>query len=90
MPRLTASDNEDIYLTLPNHVSAYNVKWISVWCREYSVDFGHVILHDMDNGHDFILVTVDVVVVVTVVGVVTTAKEVMFLITFSTVSRIKS
>ena len=50
VPRLAASDNEDIYLTLPSYVSAYNVKWISVWCRQYSVDFGHVILHDMDNG----------------------------------------
>ena len=51
VPRLAAADQEDIVLTLPSTISAYNVKWISVWCRQFSVDFGHVILPDNnDNG----------------------------------------
>ena len=51
VPRLAAADQEDIVLSLPSTISAYNIKWISVWCRQFSVDFGHVILPDNnDNG----------------------------------------
>ena len=50
VPRLAASNKEDIVLTLPPQLSAYNIKWISVWCRKFSVDFGHVIIDEKDNG----------------------------------------
>ena len=50
VPRLAASSQEDIVLTLPPQLSAYNIKWISVWCRKFSVDFGHVIIDEKDNG----------------------------------------
>ena len=49
VPRLSASYQEDIVLSLPPQLSAYNIKWISVWCRKFSVDFGHVIIEE-DNG----------------------------------------
>ena len=55
VPRLKASDMEDIVLSLPPHLSAYNIRWISVWCRQFSVDFGHVILTDTDNGRCFFI-----------------------------------
>ena len=31
---------------LPSGVSGPNVTWVGVWCRAYSVDFGHVWLID--------------------------------------------
>ena len=49
VPRLSPSYQEDIVLSLPPQLSAYNIKWISVWCRKFSVDFGHVIIEE-DNG----------------------------------------
>ena len=50
MPRLAAADQEDLVLSLPPHLSAYSIAWVSVWCRKFSVDFGHVIVSDTDNG----------------------------------------
>jgi len=32
---------EDIVLTLPPGVSTNNLRWLSVWCRDYKVNFGH-------------------------------------------------
>merc|ERR1712183_1138268 len=29
---------------LPNNIRAGDVTWVSVWCRQYSVDFGHAFL----------------------------------------------
>ena len=57
VPRLAAADQEDIVLTLPSTISAYNVKWISVWCRQFSVDFGHVILPDNNDNGEYILMS---------------------------------
>ncbi|CAB4055044.1 unnamed protein product [Lepeophtheirus salmonis] len=37
--RLGAFSNEDILLKMPQGVETWDLKWISVWCREYSVDF---------------------------------------------------
>lgn len=33
---------EDIELTLPQGKTVDQLKWISVWCRDFNVDFGHV------------------------------------------------
>ena len=37
------SGNMDVRLVLPPALTVMNIKWISVWCREFSVNFGDVI-----------------------------------------------
>ena len=37
------SGNMEIKLVLPPALTVMNIKWISVWCREFSVNFGDVI-----------------------------------------------
>ena len=32
--------------SLPAGLSAEDVTWVSVWCRDYSIDFGHTWLTD--------------------------------------------
>ena len=34
---------EDVVLTLPPGRTVDELRWISVWCRKYQIDFGHVI-----------------------------------------------
>jgi len=34
--------SEDVVLTLPPGYSVTDLKWISVWCRDYQINFGHV------------------------------------------------
>merc|ERR1711936_1359529 len=34
--------NKDVVLHLPPGTTVDQLKWISVWCRDYTVDFGHV------------------------------------------------
>ncbi|KAF2366389.1 DM13 domain [Trinorchestia longiramus] len=36
--------NKDVTLTLPEGITLKDVKWISVWCRAFAIDFGHVIV----------------------------------------------
>ena len=31
---------DDIVLTLPDKIKVKDLKWISVWCREFALDFG--------------------------------------------------
>ena len=38
VPVLEASSGEDITLTLPPGLNAYNVRWLSVWCRYQPLD----------------------------------------------------
>ena len=33
-------------------IQVEDLKWISVWCRRYSVDFGHLIISDSDSSPD--------------------------------------
>ena len=35
--------------TLPAGVEGPNVTWVGIWCRKYSVNFGHVWLIDSDQ-----------------------------------------
>merc|ERR1711892_842786 len=42
-PVLGVSVDEDLVLTLPAHIKVSDLKWISVWCRKFSVDFGNLI-----------------------------------------------
>ncbi|XP_071540415.1 uncharacterized protein [Panulirus ornatus] len=36
--------NKDVTLTLPKGKTLQDVRWISVWCRAFAIDFGHVIV----------------------------------------------
>ena len=36
----------DIVLPLPDGMKVSDLKWISVWCRKYSVNFGELVLGD--------------------------------------------
>jgi hypothetical protein len=35
---------KDIKLTLPEDVDVTNLKWISVWCRQFSINFGDLVV----------------------------------------------
>ena len=39
----TFSGEKDIKLTLPETLKSTDIKWLSVWCRAFSVNFGDVI-----------------------------------------------
>ena len=39
----------EIHLTLPNDLKTSDLKWLSVWCRAFRVDFGHVMFPDKKN-----------------------------------------
>jgi len=45
-PILGKYDGKDLTLTLPSTMKLSTVKWISVWCRRFSVDFGNLIFPD--------------------------------------------
>ena len=40
------SGDKDIKLTLPNTLKATDIKWLSIWCRAFSVNFGDLIFPD--------------------------------------------
>ncbi|XP_030841370.1 protein Skeletor, isoforms B/C [Strongylocentrotus purpuratus] len=40
--KLGSYSNVDITVTLPSSKTVSNLAWISVWCRQFGVDFGHV------------------------------------------------
>ena len=44
VPVLKSSSSEDIVLTLPPSLHSRDMKWISVWCRKFAIDFGHVVV----------------------------------------------
>jgi hypothetical protein len=39
----------DIVLTLPPEIEIADLKWISVWCRRFSVNFGDLVLDDAED-----------------------------------------
>ena len=45
-PVLGRSDGERMTLTLPSNMKVGDLKWISVWCRRFTVDFGNLIFPD--------------------------------------------
>ena len=45
-PVLGRSDDEKITLTLPANMKVGDLKWVSVWCRRFTVDFGNLIFPD--------------------------------------------
>ena len=42
-PILKGSAKEQITLRLPENMKVGDIKWLSVWCRKFSVDFGNLI-----------------------------------------------
>ena len=38
-------DDEEVTLTLPRKILAHQVGWVSVWCRNFSLDFGSVLIN---------------------------------------------
>lgn len=40
---LPAFYRQDIVLRLPEGILVSQLRWLSVWCREFQVDFGHVV-----------------------------------------------
>ena len=34
--------DETIVITLPAGITVFEVRWLSVWCDRFTVDFGHV------------------------------------------------
>ena len=45
---LGAYAGDDIELSLPKEITASEVIWVSVWCRQYSINFGHAFLNEGD------------------------------------------
>ena len=42
LPLPAFSGTDEILLKLPDNVTIANLRWLSVWCRAFSLDFGHV------------------------------------------------
>ena len=38
--------NKDVLLTLPSALKTSELAWLSIWCRKYKSDRGHVIFHN--------------------------------------------
>ena len=51
IPVLGRFDGQDIELNLPQGVEADNIRWISLYCRQFNMDFGHVKIDDNPWGH---------------------------------------
>ncbi|KAG7169644.1 Skeletor-like 1 [Homarus americanus] len=41
--------NQDVTLTLPEGKTLKDLKWLSVWCRAFAIDFGHVMVNSNLN-----------------------------------------
>ena len=48
--KLEKFTGQTIRLTLPEDLHATEIGWLSVWCRAYAVDFGHVYLIEAVNN----------------------------------------
>ena len=43
-------DNENIVLALPSNLPVSSLKWFSVWCRQFRVDFGSLVLSELPTN----------------------------------------
>ena len=50
-PVLGKFNGENIILTLPDNLKATNIKWLSVWCRQFGLNFGDIFFPDDLNLH---------------------------------------
>jgi len=48
---LGAYSGQRVELDLPASVKGEEVAWVSVWCRQYSIDFGHAFLTTKDSDN---------------------------------------
>ena len=42
----------DIVLTLPDNIEVKDLKWISIWCRQFEVSFGDFVFTDHSDDED--------------------------------------
>ena len=42
-----------IVLTLPQNITVSDLKWISVWCRQFSINFGDFVFDEQDDPQPF-------------------------------------
>ena len=50
-PVLGKFNGENVTLTLPDNLKATNIKWLSVWCRQFGLNFGDIFFPDDLNLH---------------------------------------
>ena len=50
--KLSAYAGKTIHLELDKDININELGWLSVWCRKYAVDFGHVYLIEAVNNPD--------------------------------------
>ena len=41
-PKLKRMKNKDILLTLPGTLKIRDIKWLSVWCKRFTVNYGEI------------------------------------------------
>ena len=45
MQLLRAYTSETVVITLPGNLTVFDIDYLSVWCKNASVNFGHVIIN---------------------------------------------
>jgi len=50
IPVLGRFEGQDIELNMPEGVDAEKIRWISLYCRQFNMDFGHVMIDDNPWG----------------------------------------
>ena len=40
IPNMNRFDQETVELVLPDNIEIENLKWLSVWCRAFHINFG--------------------------------------------------
>jgi len=51
-PSIPKLKNKSITLTLPPHMKARDVRWISVWCKPFRANFGQILIPENTIIHD--------------------------------------
>ena len=47
--KLTMHDGADVFITLPGNIETSDIKWLSVWCKNFSASFGYVEFLDSET-----------------------------------------
>ena len=64
-PILKGAAKEQITLRLPENMKVGDIKWLSVWCRKFSVDFGNLIFPtDLNVRRDALTLTDSLIILV--------------------------
>jgi len=50
IPVLGRFEGQDIELNMPEGVDAEKIRWISLYCRQFNLDFGHVMIDNNPWG----------------------------------------